>query len=155
MAQPSVLNTLIDLAHKETDEAAQRLGAALRASEEAKHKLDLLLEYRDDYAKRCQSNLVSGISATHFNNFQVFMQKLDYAILGQQKVVGGAGHYAEQARANWISCEQKKMSFVTLANRANKESARCELRRDQKQNDEHAARQAPRKQTHPLTGHKP
>ena len=155
MAHPSVLNTLIDLAHKETDEAAKRLGAALRASEETKQKLDLLLEYRDDYAKRCQSNLSSGISTTHFNNFQVFMQKLDHAILGQQKVVIGAGQLAEQARANWMSCEQKKMSFVTLVSRASKESARCELRRDQKQNDEHAARQAPRKQTHPPTGQKP
>ncbi len=155
MAQPSVLNTLIDIAQKESDEAAQRLGAALRASEEAKQKLDLLLEYRDDYAKRCQSNLVSGISATHFNNFQVFMHKLDDAILGQQKVVSGAGHFAEQARVNWFSSEQKKMSFVTLASRASKESARCELRRDQKLNDEHAARQAPRKQTHSPTGNKP
>ena len=155
MAQPSVLNTLIDLAQKESDEAAQRLGTALRASEEAKQKLDLLLEYRDDYAKRCQSNLVSGISATHFNNFKVFMQKLDHAILGQQKVVSGAGQYVEQARASWISSEQKKMSFVTLADRANKENARGELRRDQKQNDEYAARQAPRKQTPISTGQKP
>ena len=155
MAHPSALNTLIDLAHKETDEAAKRLGAALRASEEAKQKLDLLMTYRDEYAKRYQTNLSSGISATHFNNFQVFMHKLDDAILGQQKVASGAEQHAEQERANWISCEQKKMSFVTLASRASKEAARCELRRDQKQNDEHAARQTRRRQNLSRTGQKP
>lgn len=148
MANPSALNTLIDLAHKETDEAAKWLGAALRVSEEATQKLDLLLEYRDDYARRCQSNLSSGISTTHFNNFQVFMQKLDHAILGQQKVVSAAQQHTEQARAAWLACEQKKMSFVTLAGRASKENVRCELRRDQKQNDEHATRRASRKQHH-------
>jgi flagellar FliJ protein len=34
------------------------------------------------------------------------------------------------------------MSFVTLADRASKEDARRELWRDQKQNDEHAARRS-------------
>ena len=142
MATPSALHTLIDRANKESDEAAKRLGIALRISEEAAQKLDLLLQYRDDYAMRCQSNLADGISTTHFNNFQVFMQKLDHAISGQQKVVSDAQDRSAQARAAWLLCEQKKMSFVTLLGRANKESARRELWRDQKQNDEHAARRA-------------
>jgi flagellar FliJ protein len=140
MASPAALNTLIDLANKATDEAAKRLGAALRISEDATQKLDLLLQYRNDYAERCQSNLTAGISTTQLNNFQVFMHKLDSAIAGQQKVVMDAAHRSEQARTEWIACEQKKMSFVTLADRAGKEGARRELWRDQKQNDEHAAR---------------
>jgi flagellar FliJ protein len=70
------------------------------------------------------------------------MQKLDHAIVGQQKVVGDTRQRIAQARANWQACEQKKMSFVTLAERASKEDSRRELWRDQKQNDEHAARRA-------------
>lgn len=148
MATPSALNTLIDLAHKETDEAAKQLGAKLRVCEEAEQKLELLLQYRDDYAHRCQSNMACGISTTHFNNFQVFMHKLDHAIAGQQKVVSDAKQRAEQARAAWLFCEQKKMSFVTLADRASKENLRREVWRDQKQNDEHAARRTLHKQNH-------
>jgi flagellar FliJ protein len=140
MATASALNTLIELAQKETDDAAKRLGEALRSIEEAEQKLDLLLQYRNDYALRCQSNLSNGISATHFNNFQMFMHKLDQAIAGQQAVVSDARFCSEQTRSNWQSCEQKKMSFVTLENRAKKENTRRELQRDQKQNDEHAAR---------------
>jgi flagellar FliJ protein len=142
MATPSALHTLIDLANKETDEAAKQLGATLRVSEEAEQKLQLLLQYRDDYALRCQANLADGISTTHFNNFQVFMQKLDQAIAGQQKVVSDAKDRTLRARAVWLVCEQKKMSFVTLAARADKETARREIWRDQKQNDEYAARRA-------------
>jgi flagellar FliJ protein len=75
------------------------------------------------------------------------MQKLDYAIVGQQKVVAEAMQRVAQARAAWQACEQKKMSFVTLADRASKEDARRELWRDQKQNDEHAARRSLHKRT--------
>lgn len=146
-ASPSALETLIDLANKETDAAAKQLGATLRIGEEADQKLALLTQYRDDYAARCQANLSTGISTTHFNNFQVFMQKLDQAIAGQQKVVADAGLQIAKARAVWQACEQKKMSFVTLAGRASKESARRELWRDQKQNDEHAARNTLHKRT--------
>ena len=147
MATPSALNTLIDLAHKETDEAARLLGIALRAGDEAAQKLDLLTQYRNDYAERCQNSLTAGISTTHFNNFQMFMQKLDHAISGQQKVVSDTQQRIAQARAAWQACEQKKMSFVTLAERANKEQSRRELWRDQKQNDEHAARRSQHKRT--------
>lgn len=148
MASPTALNTLIDLASKETDEAAKRLGMALRACEEAGQKLDLLLQYRDDYAQRCQASLSNGISTTHFNNYQAFMHKLEHAIAGQQKVVIDVKHRAEKARAAWVTCEQKKMSFVTLAERADKESARRDLWRDQKQNDEYAARRSQHKPHH-------
>ncbi|MCL5061091.1 MAG: flagellar export protein FliJ [Candidatus Thermoplasmatota archaeon] len=147
MATPSALHTLIELANKETDEAAKLLGAALRAGEEAEQKLELLMQYRDDYAARCQTSLTSGISTTHFNNFQVFMHKLEHAIAGQQKVVADVKRRIAQARAAWQACEQKKMSFVTLADRAGKETARRELWLDQKQNDEHAARRALYKRT--------
>jgi flagellar FliJ protein len=155
MAAPSALDTLIDLARKETDEAAKRLGAALRVGEEAEQKLELLQQYRNDYAARCQANLANGLSITHFHNFQVFMQKLDHAIAGQQKVSADARQRAEQARSAWLACEQKKMSFVTLADRANRESARRELYRDQKQNDEYAARRALHPQIHSETEQKP
>lgn len=148
MASPSALHTLIELANKDADEAAKRLGATLRISEEAEQKLELLLQYRDDYAMRCQSNLADGISTTHFNNFRVFMQKLDHAIAGQKKVVCDTQDRTIQARAAWLVCEQKKMSFVTLAKRADKETARRELWRDQKQNDEYAARRALHKPNH-------
>jgi flagellar FliJ protein len=145
MVTSSALNTLIEIANKDSDEAAKLLGEALRVGEEANQKFELLMQYRNDYAARCQADLTAGISTTHFNNFQVFMQKLDHAIAGQQKVVDAAMQRVAQARAAWQACEQKKMSFVTLAGRASKEDARRELWRDQKQNDEHAARRVPHK----------
>ena len=140
MASLSALATLVELATRDADEAAKKLGACVRMREEATQKLALLVQYRDDYALRCQSDMANGIGAAQFNNFQVFMQKLEHAIAGQQKVVTDAQLRIAQARTTWQACEQKKMSYATLAERAGKENARRELWRDQKQNDEHAAR---------------
>ncbi|MCA1979017.1 MAG: flagellar export protein FliJ [Thiobacillus sp.] len=142
MAHPTALATLIELAQKDADEAARKLGACVRLREEATQKLELLVQYRDDYALRCQADMASGISATQFNNFQTFMGKLDQAIAGQRQVVDELGRRADQARAAWLATEQKKLSFVTLGDRAARSEARHESRRDQKLNDEYAARSA-------------
>jgi flagellar protein FliJ len=142
MNQPSALHTLIELAVTETDEAAKRLGQAIRAGEEAEKKLALLLQYRDDYAARFQANLTTGLTAQGYRNFQLFLEKLDSAISGQQQVVATAGIRIEKERGAWQAGERKRMSFNTLATRAEKDALRNENRRDQKATDEQAARLA-------------
>lgn len=140
MNHPSAINTLIELAVTETDEAAKRLGHAIRAGEDAEKKLALLLQYREDYAARCQSSLEVGLSASGYRNFQVFLEKLDNAVTGQQQVVQAAQQRIAQERGAWQAGERKRMSYGTLANRAEKEALRKENKRDQKMTDEQAAR---------------
>src|SRR5688572_2333553 len=98
MAHPSALDTLIELAAAETDTAAKQLGRAVRAADDAAQKLALLVQYRDDYAARLQHGMGNGLNATAFRNFQVFIGKLDDAILGQQEVVRQAQQRIEVER---------------------------------------------------------
>ncbi|MGH8807321.1 MAG: flagellar export protein FliJ [Noviherbaspirillum sp.] len=141
MATSSALDTLIELTTKATDEAAKRLGRAVRSTEDAEKKLALLLQYRDDYAARFQANLMSGVSASGYRNFQLFLDKLEDAINGQQRVVQDAQRRVRNERSAWQLSERKRMSYDTLATRAQKEQQLKETRRDQKQTDEFAARQ--------------
>jgi flagellar protein FliJ len=142
MASPSALDTLIELATKETDDAAARLGRALRACEDAGQKLALLMQYRDDYAARCQAGLQAGLSISSYRNFQMFLEKLDDAIRGQRQAVQDAQQRANAQRAAWQQSERKRVSYDALAARAVKAQERWQAKRDQKQMDEHAARQA-------------
>lgn len=142
MPSPSPLDTLLDLAAREADSAAQLLGAALRAGKEAEQKLGMLQQYRIDYAARCQASLAAGLSAAAYSNFRMFMQKLDHAISGQEEIVRECKKRIEEAQAALIASEQKKISFGTLASRAQSQARIKQARRDQKQSDEHAARQA-------------
>jgi flagellar FliJ protein len=140
MATPSALETLIELATKETDDATKRLGRAIRVSEEAQQKLVILQQYRDDYAARFQDTLTTGLTALSYRNFQLFIEKIDNAIAGQQDVVYSTQQKVADARVAWQACERKRMSYDTLAARAREKELRKENRRDQKATDEHASR---------------
>jgi flagellar FliJ protein len=142
MASPSQLATLIDLAQRETDDCAKRLGAALKALDDCRQKLEMLSGYRDDYAKRFEASMSSGITPMAYRNFQAFMVKLDSAILGQQQVVEHAQARSENEKMRWQQAERKRMSYTTLNNRAQEQALKLENKRDQKAMDEHAARQA-------------
>ncbi len=141
MANRSALDTLIELATTETDEAAKRLGLAVKAATDTESKLTMLLEYREEYATRFQASMASGLSAMGYRNFQLFMDKLDTAIDGQRNVVAEAKKRVEERRKAWQAGERKRMSYGTLANRALQEEQHRENKRDQKAMDEHAARQ--------------
>ena len=140
MATPSALETLIELATKETDEATKRLGRAIRVSEEAQQKLVILQQYRDDYAARFQDTLTNGLTALSYRNFQLFIEKIDNAIVGQQNVVVVTQQKVVEARTAWQACERKRMSYDTLAARAKEKEVQKENKRDQKAMDEHASR---------------
>ena len=141
MANPSALETLIELATSATDEAAKRLGHAIRATDKAEKKLALLQQYRNDYTARFQTKMAQGVSPMGFRNFQAFIEKLDAAIDGQQLLVREAENGVVREKGAWQASERKRMSYDTLANRAMKEEQQRDNKRDQKLNDEHAARQ--------------
>lgn len=141
MATSSALETLIELATTATDEAARRLGNAIRATDKAEKKLALLVQYRDDYSARFQAKMANGgVTPMTFRNFQAFLDKLDEAIVGQQQVVQEAANGVSRERGNWQASERKRMSYDALASRELKKEQQRDNKRDQKQNDEFAAR---------------
>ena len=142
MAKSSALVTLIELAQRETDDAAKRLGAALKAVEEAEAKLQMLLGYRDDYAARFEQAQMAGITPMAHRNFTAFVDKLDNAINGQREVIKHAEFKSNAEKLAWQAAERKRLSYRTLNERAAAEALRIENKRDQKAIDEHAARQA-------------
>jgi flagellar FliJ protein len=142
MASPSQLQTLIELARRETDDAAKRLGQALKAVQDAEDKLNMLIGYRDEYSKRFAATQQGGMTPMAYRNFQAFMGKLDDAIRGQEEVLRHTQHRGEQEKSLWQEAERKRMSYSTLNDRAMAAALKAENKRDQKAMDEHAARQA-------------
>jgi flagellar FliJ protein len=140
MASKSALDTLIELASLATDEAAKRLGNAIKATDKAEKKLALLQQYRDDYSVRFQAKMAQGLSPLNYRNFQAFIEKLDEAIVGQQQLVHEAENGTLREKSAWQASERKRLSYDTLANRATKKATQRDNKRDQKLNDEHAAR---------------
>jgi len=146
MAQLSALETLIDLAQKDSDAAAKRLGAANKLVEEAEQKLEMLVGYRDEYARKLDAAQVAGITPFAYHNFVAFIGKLDNALNGQRDVLKHARFKAESERKTLQESERKRLSYRTLNERAASEALKVQNKRDQKQMDDHAARGARYKQ---------
>ena len=142
MANQSALDTLVELAQRDTDDAAKRLGVALKGVDEAQQKLEMLLGYRDDYAGRLLQAQANGITPMAYQNFVAFMGKLDAATNGQREVLKHAQAKAAAEKTKWQEAERKRLSYKTLSNRAAEQALKLENKRDQKLMDEHAARQA-------------
>ena len=141
MTQTSSLSTLIELAERRTDAAAVNLGNAIRSQDELEQKLQWLQKYRDDYSRKMQTEMQSGKSMQQIRNFQVFLGKIDEAIIGQSQLVADAKKRVNHERNQWQEEERKRMSYTTLELRAEKVIQKKEAKREQKQNDEHANRQ--------------
>ena len=142
MANASALETLIDLAQRESDACAKRLGAALKAVDDGEQKLQMLLGYRDDYANRLDAAQMAGITPFAYQNFVAFLGKLDQAIDGQREVLKHARVKADMEKKGWQESERKRLSYRTLNERAAAQALALEIKRDQKMMDDHAARTA-------------
>jgi flagellar FliJ protein len=144
MANLSALETLIDLAQRESDACAKRLGAALKAVEDAEQKLHMLHGYRDDYANKLDAAMMTGISPFARANFIAFIGKLDNAVNGQAEVLKHAQYKADKEKKAWQESERKRLSYRTLNERAAAQALALENKRDQKAMDDFAARAARR-----------
>ncbi|NYE61360.1 flagellar FliJ protein [Duganella sp. 1224] len=142
MASKAQLATLMDLARRETDDAAKRLGIALKAVDEAKQKHEMLVGFRDEYQKRFEAAQAAGITPMAYRNFVAFIDKLEVAIRGQLEMIRHAELRSHQEKTAWQSSERKRMSYSTLNDRADAAALKLDNKRDQKAMDEHAARGA-------------
>ena len=142
MGNPTALETLIELAQRETDDAAKLLGLALKAVDDAEQKLQMLYGFREDYARKLDAAQLAGITPMAYRNFVAFMDKLENAINGQREVIKHAEYKSSTEKTAWQASERKRLSYRTLNERAAAEALRVENKRDQKAMDEHAARQA-------------
>ncbi|ARP86930.1 flagellar export protein FliJ [Bordetella genomosp. 9] len=134
------LDTLIGLAKDQTDEAARRLGGLHTARANAERQLSMLHDYRADYLQRMQQAMMSGMSAADCHNYQRFIATLDDAIEQQRAVLQQADTHLEEGKLRWREERRKLNSFDALAQRQQRIEAREDARREQRLNDEYAAR---------------
>ncbi len=144
MNNRTALDTLQQLAQKETDGAARQLTSALEQQSSAKQKLDMLLELRAEYTERLLRQSREGMSIAAIKNFQAFMKKIDEAIAGQTRLAANATTQVEQANAGWQSKKRAEKTWESLISRNERTVLLKEQKQDRKLMDEYASRAARR-----------
>lgn len=140
MAQRLPLDTLSELARNKADDSAKRLGVLQRADLTAKQKLQLLVEYREDYQRQLQVRMTEGVATAHVRNHQAFLTTLDGAIEQQRAIVEQAAGRLDVGRRDWQDHKRRQNSFDTLSERTRRQEMLIQAKREQRDSDERSTR---------------
>jgi flagellar FliJ protein len=99
-----------------------------------------LQQYRDEYATRFRQAAQNGLVQREWHNYQEFLNRLDEAIDTQIKTVELQVEHTATGQTHWQQHRKKLKAFDTLSERHYASENALELKREQKTQDEFAAR---------------
>ncbi|MCM8596256.1 flagellar export protein FliJ [Accumulibacter sp.] len=140
MTRPFSLQTVLDLMQQRNDEATQRLARLIAAEMDARKQLELLHDYRHEYSERFRQAASNGLSLPEWRNYEDFLSRLDEAVSHQLQALRARQSQTAEGQAAWQEQRVRLQAFATLAQRHQAAEARSDLRREQKTQDEFAAR---------------
>lgn len=140
MARPFSLQPLLELMQERTDDASRQLGQLIAAEQNARSRLELLEQYRNEYAERMLTAASEGISPLSLANYREFMGRIDEAIEQQRQNVRNSELNTAQGQEDWKAANQKLKALDTLSQRHDARERYREAKQDQKLQDEFSSR---------------
>ena len=95
------LGPVAKLAKQRERNAASHLGDSLRQADLQQKQLDDLINYRDEYVAGFKAAGKAGLSSVQLRDYQVFLSRLDSAILQQQQKLVVSRQDCQQSQAQW------------------------------------------------------
>ncbi|CCK07557.1 Flagellar protein FliJ [Cronobacter sakazakii 696] len=114
MKQNGALNTLKDMAEKEVDDAALRLGEMRRGCQQAEEQLSMLMNYQQEYRNNLNQTMTQGIASNRWVNYQQFIQTLEKAIEQHRLQLTQWNTKVDQALSFWKEKKQRLQAWQTL-----------------------------------------
>ena len=140
MNQEFRLKTVQDIAKRASDTAAMALGSLNAEAAKAEAKLNMLLQYREDYRNRFRSSMNEDVHSAGWKNFQQFLEKLDQAIDQQRSAVLACQQAVHKGQRDWQSRQKQVKAYDTLEQRHDAVQMQRLKKLDQRLMDDFAAR---------------
>lgn len=140
MAQTFPLQTLLELMQNRTDEASRKLGQLITAEQSQRSRLQMLEQYRDEYAQRMRDATAEGITRLILRNYQDFLARIDEAIEQQRQAVQNSELSTKAGQTEWRNQNTKLMAIDTLSSRHDARERYRENKQEQKILDEFSSR---------------
>ncbi|WP_371324749.1 flagellar export protein FliJ [Dechloromonas sp. ZY10] len=146
MSKEFTLQPLLDIMQERSDEATRRLGQLIAAEQNQKSRLQLLENYRAEYAQKMHDAVQIGISPQVLNNYRDFLGRIDEAIEQQRQAVARSESDTRTGQENWRQQNRQLKALDTLAQRHEARERHAEGKRDQKTQDEFSSRKYARQE---------
>jgi len=96
------MQSVAGIAKNREQNAARVLGQKRKHLEEQNAKLDELLSYREEYAKNTHISGDNGLTARQLNEYRLFLEKLNMAIMQQRERVQQASDDCDLFQVSWL-----------------------------------------------------
>lgn len=140
MPQAFPLQTLLELMQSRTDEATRKLGQLISAEQSQRSRLDMLEQYREEYAQRLRNATNEGITRLILRNYQEFLARIDEAIEQQRLAVQNAQLSTKTGQNQWATQNKQLKAIDTLSVRHDARERYRENKLEQKLMDEFSSR---------------
>ena len=140
MAQPFSLQPLLELMQTRTDEATRTLGKLIAAEQSQRSRLQMLEQYREEYAQRLRESIAQGITRLVMLNYQDFLARIDEAIAQQKLAVENSERSTKAGQEEWKAQNKQLKAIDTLSQRHDARERQRENKIEQKLQDEFTTR---------------
>jgi flagellar protein FliJ len=140
MAQPFSLQPLLEVMQTRTDEATRKLGQLIAAEQNQRSRLQMLEEYRAEYAQRMSEATAQGVTRLVLHNYQDFLARIDQAIEQQRLTVVDSENSTKAGQEHWKNQNKQLKAIDTLSLRHDARERYREGKREQKLQDEFSSR---------------
>ncbi|WP_153132432.1 flagellar export protein FliJ [Dechloromonas hortensis] len=140
MSQPFSLQPLLEIMQTRTDDATRKLGQLIAAEQSQRSRLQMLEQYREEYAQRMRQATAEGITRLVLHNYQDFLGRIDEAIEQQRIAVRNSEDSTKAGQEQWKSQNKQLKAIDTLSQRHDARERYRENKQDQKLQDEFSTR---------------
>lgn len=140
MTQAFSLQPLLELMQSRTDEATRQLGQLIAAEQNQRSRLQMLEQYREEYAERMRQATAEGITRIILHNYQDFLGRIDEAICQQRIAVESSERSTQAGKEHWQAQNKQLKAIDTLSQRHDARERYREHRQEQKLQDEFTTR---------------
>lgn len=140
MAQGFPLQTLLEVMQNRADEATRRLGQLIAAQQNAESRLQMLEQYRAEYATRLREAVEQGVTRQVLANYQEFLGRIDEAITQQRAAVQQSVSNTSAGQQHWKEQNVRLKAIDTLSVRHAEQQRKREDKLAQKLLDEFSTR---------------
>ena len=140
MKRSQRMQVVVDIKAKQEKQALDIWGHSQRQQTELMQQINGLTLYRRDYVDKCNAFARNGVKVSRLVEFRSFIDKLDVAIAGQEKVLRRMEQDVLANRQLWERMHQRTRVIKKVHDTALKTEKKIEEKREQLEHDERASR---------------
>lgn len=132
------MQSVADIAKSREKNAACLLGQKQQFLDQQRERLLELVTYREEYARKFQSQGSLGLDARRLNEYRVFLEKLNLAIVQQRDRITQATGDCHVCHESWMNTRVHSKALDKVVDRFRHEEHKEQEKREQNELDERA-----------------